>query len=241
MRSEGFAIRDSHARFTVRDSRLSILHSRFSILAAGDIHGKAESADAVLYAVGEQKPDLLVLAGDITTFGPAKFASDFLRRIPVEIFSVPGNCDTPDVIKALDSGNSVCIHRKSAEFRGMKFAGFGGSQRNPAPYVTPLEFDEGEILECLGKIAGAAAVVITHSPPEGILDSPDGYRHIGSNSVRRIVEKFRPPLAICSHVHQCAGVVRCGETTVVNCTMGEGSGGAIINIGEKGEVTAKLL
>ncbi|MDD5502813.1 MAG: metallophosphoesterase, partial [Candidatus Thermoplasmatota archaeon] len=59
------------------------------ILAAGDIHGKEERIDSLLYAMKEHKPDIFVLAGDLTTFGPAKLAVKLLKKIPIKTLCVP--------------------------------------------------------------------------------------------------------------------------------------------------------
>lgn len=211
------------------------------ILAAGDIHGREERIDALIYAILEHKPDLLVLAGDITTFGPAKIAVKLLKKIPIKTICVPGNCDTPEVVEVLNTGNCTSTHNKSIEVGGLRFAGFGGSQRNPPQFSTPLEYDEMEIMTCLDRIMKNGTILVTHSPPQGFLDSPDGLRHIGSEAIAKIVEKFRPPLVICAHAHQRPGIEKDGEVTIVNCSMGEGNGGAIIEI-QKGKVeSVKML
>jgi Icc-related predicted phosphoesterase len=41
-----------------------------------------------------------------------------------------------------------------------------------------------------------------HSPPKGHLD---GDRHLGSESVLRTIEDRRPRVALCGHIHECAG------------------------------------
>ena len=61
---------------------------------------------------------------------------------------------------------------------------------------------------------GAALVV--HSPPMGYVDEVHG-RHLGSRSILEAIERKRPALALCGHVHQCwGGEAAIGTTPVVN-------------------------
>mgnify|MGYP000019106808 CR=1 FL=1 len=63
-------------------------------------------------------------------------------------------------------------------------------------------------------------VLVSHEPPHGVLDRAWTGQHIGSRTVRELVERLRPRLVVCGHVHECPGIARLGETVVVNCTMG---------------------
>jgi Icc-related predicted phosphoesterase len=66
----------------------------------------------------------------------------------------------------------------------------------------------------LAKMKGAN-VVITHSPPFGIMDvvkgnysrRPDG-QQLGSPALARLVRQEQPALHIFGHIHECRGVHR---------------------------------
>jgi Icc-related predicted phosphoesterase len=59
-------------------------------------------------------------------------------------------------------------------------------------------------------------VLVVHSPPHGYLDSGFG-THLGSQAVLSAIERGRPVLALCGHVHQCQGhQATIGETRVLN-------------------------
>ena len=55
-------------------------------------------------------------------------------------------------------------------------------------------------------------MLVLHSPPRGHLD--DG---LGSEAILAAIEEKRPPLAVCSHIHQCwGGESRVGGTRLLN-------------------------
>lgn len=51
-----------------------------------------------------------------------------------------------------------------------------------------------------------ADIVVSHSPPFGILDVVPGNRHIGSRGLLKYIERHRPKLVIVGHVHECGGL-----------------------------------
>ncbi|MEE9440640.1 MAG: metallophosphoesterase, partial [Candidatus Thermoplasmatota archaeon] len=61
------------------------------ILAVADIHGSQYRLNAVLDNIKKYSPDLVIICGDITQFGPGDVATNFLNQIPVETFAIPGN------------------------------------------------------------------------------------------------------------------------------------------------------
>jgi len=68
------------------------------ILSVADIHGSQYRLNTVLNNIGKYSPDLVVICGDITQFGPREVATNFLNQIPVETFAIPGNIDTSDYV-----------------------------------------------------------------------------------------------------------------------------------------------
>jgi hypothetical protein len=60
--------------------------------------------------------------------------------------------------------------------------------------------------------------------------------HGGSKELREIVEKFKPRLVLCGHIHEDPGVSKMDDTIVVNCSMGKRGEGALIEINDKIDV-----
>ena len=206
------------------------------IYVAADLHGSPRAAHMIRENLERYRPDVFVAAGDITDFGPASAAADLLRDLSVPTLAVPGNCDPPETVDVLD-GLGVNLHGKRATVAGRTFVGIGGS--SPTPFGTPFELSEGEIWEMLHAVMEPGAILVSHPPPNGVVDVVRSGEHVGSTSVRRIVEEFRPPLVLCGHIHEGRGVARIGPTTVVNPGPALHGRGALVEI--DGDVAVELL
>jgi Icc-related predicted phosphoesterase len=68
-------------------------------------------------------------------------------------------------------------------------------------------------------------VLVSHSPPRGVLDVSSSGKSLGSTAVREAILRCKPRLVVCGHIHHCGGrSERLGETLVVNA----GSGGVCV-------------
>jgi hypothetical protein len=56
---------------------------------------------------------------------------------------------------------------------------------------------------------------------------------VGSLSLRRFIDDFRPDLLICGHIHEDKGVALLGKTTVVNVGEMRQGYAALIEMDEK--------
>jgi Icc-related predicted phosphoesterase len=43
-----------------------------------------------------------------------------------------------------------------------------------------------------------------------------GGEHAGNKTVRKVIERIKPILAISGHLHECAGIDKIGKTVVIN-------------------------
>ena len=76
------------------------------ILAVADINGSQYRLNVVLDNIKKYSPDLVIICGDITQFGPGEVATNFLNQIPVETFAIPCNIDTSEVCPAISESNA---------------------------------------------------------------------------------------------------------------------------------------
>lgn len=103
------------------------------IFAVADIHGAQYRLNLVLKNIQKYSPDLVVICGDITQFGPGELAKNFLDQIPVETLAITGNIDTPDVSKGIDESKATKIelkkgNKKRNSFCRNQWRGFGSIQ-----------------------------------------------------------------------------------------------------------------
>ncbi|GEM_PF-112786 len=111
---------------------------------------------------------------------------------------------------------------------GLNIIGFGYS--SITPFGTPGELEEEEILRRMSKLSiDQKTILVTHAPPEGILDANFKGDHIGSSSIKQIIEK-KPFLHLFAHVHECEGTTKVGETTFVKIPAAKNQKFLIIEI-----------
>jgi uncharacterized protein len=168
------------------------------------------------------KLDFVIVAGDITQFGPVDYAKrvvEIIRKSGAECVAVHGNTDSLQVKLFLEK-EGVSIHNKKRILKGsdgteIEFVGYGGS--SPTPFQTAITYSEAQIYADLSKLVTKQSVLVTHSPPYGLpleLDKTFDLKNAGSKSVRKIVDERRPRACVCAHVHE-----RSGETNVLGCRV----------------------
>ena len=197
------------------------------ILATADIHGSQYRLNIVLKNIDRYSPDLVVICGDITQFGPEELARNFLDQIPVETLAITGNIDTIDVGKGIDDSKATKIEMKRVVKKGIPFVGFNGVNTNQFKVV-----EEKKLLD-------ENSVLVSHVPPYGAQDKAFIGMHGGSKELRELVDKFKPKLVLCGHIHEDPGITKIGNTTVVNCSMGKRGEGALIEIND--EINVKMI
>lgn len=199
------------------------------ILAVADIHGAQYRLNLVLQNIATYSPNLVVICGDITQFGPGELATNFLNQIPIQTLAVPGNIDTFDVDQGINASNAINLDRRQRIIQGIPFIGIGREIDAPLP---ELSIDDSATQEPLKKILTPSSVLVTHYPPYKLQDRIFIGTHGGSKELRNIVDTFRPRLVLCGHIHEDPGIVKSSSTTVVNCSMGKRTEGALIELGE---------
>ena len=186
-------------------------------------------------------------------------ADERLAGTDVKWYVTGGNDDPPDVLTVFDEVRSE--HVVNCEGRIVMvddiypMANCGYS--NPTPWQTPREVDEETLEQLLEKaVQGVddytSAIFNLHVPPyDCTLDdcpkldwSTDPPSPIvvggvpqsapaGSTAVRKIIEKYKPLLALTGHIHESRGLVNLGRTTVINPGSEYGEGvirGCIITL-----------
>ncbi|MEM3522665.1 MAG: metallophosphoesterase [Candidatus Bathyarchaeia archaeon] len=192
-----------------------------NILAFSDFHGSDVAFNKALTAILKHKPKLIMIAGDIADNNFEK-AKDFLSRLNnfrTEVFYVPGNMDSKKlIIEGLNLNHVKNIHKKIIDHEDFKIVGFGGS--NKTPFNTPIEFNDIEIESFLSSLSfdkKEKIILLTHSPPKNTkIDKTFMKIHAGSIAIRNFIEKNKPILAVCGHIHEACGVDKLGDSLIVN-------------------------
>jgi len=207
------------------------------ILAAADIHGSQYRLNLVLKNIEVHHPDLVVVCGDITQFGPAEVATNFLNQIPVKTLAIPGNIDTNDVDAGITASKATLLHLKRVVYYDVPFIGVGREFLHNASDI--IINDEQGHAASLKKTLDESSVLVTHVPPYKLQDTIFIGSHGGSKELRSIIENCKPRLVVCGHIHEDPGITTLGNTTIVNCSLGKRMEGALIELQDT--LTVSLL
>jgi Icc-related predicted phosphoesterase len=197
------------------------------IYTIADLHGSQYRLNIVLDNIKKYNPDLVVICGDITQFGPGDLAKNFLDQIPTDTFAITGNIDTLDVIKGIKESKATFLELNKIKRYGYTFVGTNGIDNNQVEKLDNKKyFDEKTIL-------------ITHIPPYETQDKVFVGVFGGSIELRNLIEKYKPILVLCGHIHENPGYIEVFNSIIVNCSMGKRGEGAIIEIKDK--IYVKML
>lgn len=202
------------------------------ILQMSDLHGSQRALKDSRSLIAQHHPDLFLVTGDITNFGPAEFARTLFEGVTTKALGIPGNCDPVDIVPLMES-MGVSLHGRRVEFGEQTLVGLGGS--SPTPFHTPFEVSEEELLESLKRLMVKDAILATHSPPRGYVDELPWSGHAGSEAIRQVVDEFKPKVVLCGHIHEARGVEQ-GETTFVNPGPASAGYAALIEVEERARV-----
>ena len=206
-------------------------------LVVSDIHGNMAATDWINAAAEKEDADCVLVLGDITDFGPNEVADKILGPIKKNVYAIPGNCDPLSLPETI-SGVAVNMHGKTTKLNGFHVAGLGGS--NPTIFNTPFELDEDTIYNMLKPISKEGMILMVHAPAFGINDMIPSGLNVGSTSILKIVQEFRPILVLSGHIHEDYGVKHIGGTTFVNPGPAKDNMYAVVEVDE-GAVKAELF
>ena len=210
------------------------------IYAVSDIHGRAERISKIRANVTEYAPDVLVVAGDITSYRGHRLVLSRLNELGVPVLAVRGNADWPSVDRQLEALPRIqSLHLKETILNGVAFTGVSGTI--PVPFRSRLRLIERPVLEQMVSLVTGHSVLVAHPPPWGTLDEVLGRFHAGCRGLRGIVVKQQPRMLICGHIHERPGTARLGKTLVVNCNMGGTRGGAMIDLDTDDDPRVRML
>ena len=181
------------------------------LLAFSDLHRDLGQAEELVRMANQA--DVVIGAGDFASVHRGlEETIDALRAIDKPTVLVPGNNETEDDLRAAAARweAATVLHGEGIDVDGVPFFGLGAGVPT-TPWGWSFDLTEEEAEE---RLAGApeGGVLVVHSPPRGHVD--DG---LGSTAILAAIERTRPRLAVCGHIHQCwERESRVGETLVRN-------------------------
>jgi len=176
-----------------------------SLLLFSDIHRDQDACASLVRRAADV--DLLVGAGDLCTMrrGLGDVIS-MLSAIDTPTVLVPGNAESADELRAACASWSAAtvLHGDTCRLEGVDLAGIGGG----IP-VTPFgdwsydltEHEAASLLASVTLPGSPGGVLVSHSPPKGLVDRDSSGRSLGSKAVRDAIDTLQPALVVCGHIH----------------------------------------
>jgi|SRR6185369_6144923 len=166
-----------------------------------------------------QGGDLLIVAGDLTARDTPEQYHQFIdwissQRYKRKIF-IAGNHDNiifkhGGVLKIYQEADSSVQYLcdSGTEFEGLKIWGSPWSLWFPGinPHCTAFTGSEEELIDKWEKIPDEVDILVTHTPPHGIMDANFQEKHCGSKGLLgQLIYRIRPFLHVFGHIHEDYG------------------------------------
>jgi Icc-related predicted phosphoesterase len=192
------------------------------LLVVSDFHGSIEAAHKTAAKTKKTKAEAIIVCGDVTHFGSVEDAERILSpltALELPVLFVAGNCDPAQLAEAQIKG-ALNLHEQCLSLDAVSFMGLGASPTSR--FYSWFEMSEAKIMDALVQTADRCSedgslVVVSHTPPKGTkVDLAFSKIHAGSVSLRTFIEKRKPSIVLCGHIHEAKGVDRVGDTIIVN-------------------------
>lgn len=195
------------------------------ILAAGDIHGDLQLVKRLVEKAEKEKVDLVILCGDLTMQeqSTSNLIGPFLKANK-RVALIPGNHETTATADFLAQLYGVKnLHGSYLKYKDIGLFGCGSAN------IGLFQLSENEIYDALKKGHEGVKnlkkkVMVTHVHPDGSLIGKLTSHFPGSKGVKKAIDRFKPDILLCSHVHEAAGV----EENI--------DGTKVINVGREGKI-----
>lgn len=207
------------------------------IIAVSDTHNKHFELNKDLDALGYEEETIFIHAGDCTNSGTPGELVKFLNWLGAlnykyKIF-IAGNHDFcfenpnldnppiyPDIAQEFKDMGIIYLMDQMIEIDGIKIY---GSPWQPRFYDWAFNLNRGEQIAQKWKlIPENLDILLTHSPPYGILDDTYGGRRVGCEELYKKIVSITPKIHIFGHIHYGRGYKDFNGTSFFNAaSMGE--------------------
>lgn len=196
-------------------------------VALGDIHSNLEAAENSRSYIEEKRPAAVLVCGDVTTSGGKREVQRIIETLAVgniPVLYVWGNMDRVEPDFQVQGVNAICLHGKKSVFGDVELVGLSGNAWGYG-FLSDIEKSDKPL------------ILVSHEPPENVLDKTWSGSHAGDPQIRSFIERVQPELMVCGHIHEARGEDKIGKTIV--CNVGKLGDGNILTIDINGEVVVK--
>lgn len=193
------------------------------IIFISDTHGQHASLQLPKL---EAEKTMLIHTGDSSKMGKEDEIIDFLKWFEVQDYTykifIAGNHDflfekNPSLAESLIPKNCIYLNNSSIEIEGIKI---WGSPITPRFYDWAFNCDRGEkIKKYWEQIPNDTDILLTHGPAYGILDQVINGLQVGCEELIKVIEKIKPKIHACGHIHEAYGKVTNLNTIFINSSV----------------------
>ena len=180
-----------------------------------DLHEDKKVFKELLKRIGQKDIEFVVCAGDLTQFGRSlRYVLKHLNDLGKKIYLIPGNHESDRMFKEVlsDYPNCINFNQKAVRLNNYLFLGYG-----EGGFSVQDENFRKISRDWYGKYNGEKIVLVTHGPPFGTAADLLESKHVGNKDFRSFIERVKPKLVICGHIHETAGAnSKIGSTAVIN-------------------------
>ncbi|MGD9487526.1 MAG: metallophosphatase domain-containing protein [Calditrichaceae bacterium] len=171
--------------------------------------------------------DILIFAGDMCTkrsLESIEKFNHFLGSLPhTHKIVIAGNHDFPFEREPVEARklitNAIYLQDQSTVIEGIHFY---GSPWQPWFFDWAFNLKRGQALkEKWDLISSDTDILITHSPPFGVLDLV-GHKHVGCEELTAALMRIKPKYHIFGHIHEGYGTKEMNGTTFINAAICNG-------------------
>jgi uncharacterized protein len=192
-------------------------------------------------------------------------AAERLSGTGIRLYAMTGNDDPPELQGMLRESPVLTETEEGVLDLGEGITMISCGYSNPTPWHTPRELDDDELERRMEKVAVQVerperAIFNLHVPPaRTAIDKAPALdstlkpivkggavmmQSVGSEAVRRVLERHQPMLSLHGHIHESRGAVRIGSTLAINPGSEYGDGrlsGALLELDGKRGLRQYLL
>lgn len=196
------------------------------ILAFSDVHNDLAACERLVATAAREAVDVVVGAGDFAVMRQRLQPTiNVLAQITQPLVLVPGNGESLAELQAACRAylHLHVLHGSAVTVQNQVFFGLGYAVPETPFGAWSCDLAEAAAAELLANCP-TAAILVTHSPPLGHVDSNSRGQSVGSQAVLQVIQQRSPAVVFCGHVHDSWG-----QASQIGTTM-------IYNVGPAGRI-----
>jgi len=180
-----------------------------------DVHEDKKAIKDIVKRASKEDIEFLICAGDLSWFGKGlRFVLKQLNAIGKKVYLIPGNHEDDELFAKVlgDYPNCINFNQKAVRIGEYLFLGYGGGG---------FSLEDPEFRKVArgwySKYNGEKIILVLHGPPHGNKTDLIDKNHVGNIDFRKFIERIKPKLVVCGHLHETAGVQdKIGNIKVIN-------------------------